>query len=167
VNNQLSFFGKKSPSTQTPGFVLYVDGAARNNPGPSGVGIYLRRNNTVLFEDGFYIGSKTNNQAEYLALILGILAANQYKKSDELLTIYSDSELLIKQMKGLYRVKNPKLQQLHHVAYILSQLSDCSFNHVVRSKNTKADALANRGIETKKEIPVAYKQVLDEYHIQI
>lgn len=165
VNNQLSFIPKKE-MTDTKGYRLYIDGASRNNPGPAGAGIVLKQNEKKLLEKGYFLGNKTNNQAEYLALVLGLIIWKTLHKSDHL-TIFSDSELLIKQINGNYRVKNPELQLLFHVAYLLTKDLDVQFKHIVRTENKDADKLANRGIDTKKNIPEAYRKVLDEYRIKI
>ena len=164
VNNQLSFIPKEE--TPSEGYVLNIDGAARNNPGPAGAGIVLKQNETKLLEKGYFIGNKTNNQAEYLALIIGLITWKTLNKKDPP-TILSDSELLIKQINGNYRVKNPDLQQLFHVAYLLTKGLKVQFKHIVRTENKDADRLANRGIDTKKALPETYRKVLDEYRIKI
>ncbi len=165
MNNQLSFLSKKpEPST---GYCLFTDGAARNNPGPAGAGIFLMNDKKIIFQKGFFLGHKTNNQAEYLALIIGLIVLHQLVPSDKTIIIHSDSELLVKQMNGLYKVKNPELQQLFRAAYMLSKPLNLQFKHILRTSNKEADALANHGIETKNALPEEYRQVLDEYHINI
>ena len=77
---------------------LFVDGASRKNPGKAGAGIYLVKEDKSILKKGFYLGTKTNNQAEYLALILGIFYAKKYMAKNDMLTIFSDSELLVKHM---------------------------------------------------------------------
>jgi len=168
VNKQLSFINKQKEEVSTQkSFCLFIDGAARNNPGPAGAGIILKHNNEIIKKDGFFLGNKTNNQAEYLALILGLIIVKELVQTDELITIYSDSELLIKQMNGLYRVKNLDLQHLFRVAYMLSKDLNIHFKHILRNENKEADKMANRGIETKKAIPASYSKVLDEYRIKL
>src|SRR5262249_18322016 len=98
---------------------LYTDGASRNNPGPSAVGICLMREGKVVAEHGYYVGTKTNNQAEYLALIIGLLHLKLVATEDDQISVFADSQLLIRQMQGLYKVKNLELQQLQQVAYKL------------------------------------------------
>ena len=164
MNNQLSFIPKKE--TINTGYTLHIDGASRNNPGLAGVGINISYNKKPIISEGFFIGIKTNNQAEYLALILGLIIWLSLKKSDPI-TVFSDSELLIKQINGNYRVKNSELQQLFHCVYLLSKDLPITFKHILRSKNSDADNLANLGIDTKNKIPDPYRKVLDEYRIKI
>ncbi len=86
---------------------LFVDGASRNNPGPSGAGIYVVRDGKEMLKKGFYLGKKTNNQAEYLALVLGIFLLKKLVQSDENIIITSDSLLLIKQLISINFAKKP------------------------------------------------------------
>ncbi len=165
TDKQLSFFNNTANTDSHP--TLHFDGAARNNPGPAGAGIIFKKGNTVIGKHYFYLGKKTNNQAEYLALILGLILAKEYFKNQEALTIYSDSELLIQQMTGHYRVKNPTLQQLFNIVYLLSKDIKPTFNHVSRVHNKDADRLANQAIDTHNPIPEQYKRVLHEYHITL
>ena len=95
---------------------IYTDGASRGNPGPSGAGVYVTQDDIPIIKRGIYLGKKTNNQAEYLALALAIFFVKNSAahRSIELPTLhlYADSELMVKQMKGIYRVKNPTLFQI-------------------------------------------------------
>lgn len=163
--NQLSFLPQGSPSSRV--MALYFDGAARNNPGPAGAGIVFKNDSGFRAYYCFYLGEKTNNQAEYLAVILGLLIAKEYKAEYDTLEVYGDSELLIKQMSGHYRVKNPMLQHLSRVVYLLSNGFSLSFTHVSRTYNKDADRLANQAIDTKAPIPDKYKRELDEYRITL
>jgi len=167
VNKQLSFINKQRPKKATVGIYLYTDGAARNNPGPAGAGIVLKRDNETILKDGFFLGNKTNNQAEYLALILGLLIVKEKALPNENIYVHSDSELLVKQISGLYRVKNPKLQHLFRVACMISKNLNIHFKHILRNENQEADTMANHGIETKTSIPASYSKVLNEYRIEI
>jgi ribonuclease HI len=132
---------------------LFVDGAARNNPGPAGAGIYVIKNGEPVLKQGFFLGDKTNNQAEYLALILGICQVKSLMQPDDMLRIFSDSELLIRQMKGLYAVKNKELRILHDRAKKMLVSVHYSVQHVARALNAIADSLANDGIDKKIKIP--------------
>lgn len=126
---------------------IFADGAARGNPGPAGLG--------VVIEDGEgarlrglcrYIGSTTNNQAEYLALIEGLTAVAEWQPDQ--VEVYLDSKLVVEQVQGRYRVKNPGLAPLHgRVMRLLAALPAWSISHVRREKNRGADALANRAID--------------------
>ena len=139
---------------------IFVDGAARGNPGLAGAGIHIL-NSTQEIKEGFFLGEKTNNQAEYLALVLALFFLKQ--KIDDtdkdsnlkniFLTIHSDSELLIRQLSGLYKIKNPILIKLHGLIKLLLKGVSHKFTHVMREKNKIADRLANEGIDKKKKIP--------------
>ncbi len=123
--------------------VAHVDGGSRGNPGEAGAGVYLERNGLPWRGLYLYLGRRTNNYAEYSALI----AALQYalKEGIRKLVVYADSELLVKQMLGSYRVKNPVLQQLYAQANeLVHRLDRFELHHVPRDRNHQADALANR-----------------------
>ena len=101
-----------------------------------------------------YIGITTNNEAEYEALIEGLNAAGEWKP--DRLEVYLDSNLVAEQMKGQYRVKEPRLQTLHRKAKeLLSGFPDVEIKHVERARNKGADALANRAIDEKVKKPKA------------
>ncbi len=142
---------------------LFVDGASRNNPGPSGAGIYLTKNHVKEFAHGFFLGTKTNNQSEYLALLIGLIIAIP-KIAQDHLEIISDSLLLVNQLNGIYRVKNPELQILHHKALTLLSSVTYTVVHVLRAKNVNADEMANLGIDQKIAIPAEIKAKLHEKH---
>lgn len=131
---------------------LYVDGAARNNPGPAGAGIYILKNNEPVAELGVCLGTKTNNQAEYLALLLGLLMVKKLMGQEDALIIKSDSELLVRQLTGVYSVKNKDLVRLAQYAKGLLAKT-YSMVHIPRSENKVADRLANKGIDKKIPIP--------------
>ena len=127
--------------------VAYIDGGARGNPGPAGYGVRIEDDGGALIEEfhGF-LGSATNNVAEYNAL----LAALRYAQANghAIVRIKSDSELLVKQLKGEYRVKNPGLQPLYQQARaIVATLDRVSFEHVRREQNKDADRLANLAMD--------------------
>lgn len=128
---------------------LYTDGGARGNPGPSAGGCVIvdSAGNETTF--GQYLGEITNNQAEYQALILGldrILA--DFDAPIVNLTIHMDSELVIKQLKGEYRVKHPDLKVFYdNVVDILKNFAMVQFVHIPREKNKKADALVNETLD--------------------
>lgn len=125
---------------------LYSDGGARGNPGPAGIGFVLAIETGSAIEAGEYIGETTNNQAEYKALIAGMSRAKKEKVRE--LTCYLDSELVVKQMKGEYRVKEPNLKPLHAEAQgLMTAFEKVSFTHVRREKNRVADRLVNQAID--------------------
>jgi ribonuclease HI len=160
--NQLSFLAPPSSSSTSPKHTkvvwhLYVDGASRHNPGPSGAGIYIKKNHEVAVRKGFFLGKRTNNQAEYLALILGICLLKQHIADGESVRIVSDSLLLVKQMQGVYKVNDATLRELH--AHAKSQLDGIkhSVHHVLREHNIEADELANEGIDKRTVIPATLR----------
>ncbi len=131
---------------------LYVDGASRCNPGPAGAGFYILKDGYPLLNKGFFLGHKTNNQAEYYALLLGldyITNHTDFKNSSDTLTIFADSLLLVRQILGYYRVKSLHLVPLHTLALSLLNKLNYSIVHVVREKNIIADKAANDGIDTR------------------
>lgn len=128
----------------------YIDGASRGNPGESGVGIILKNEEgQVLHAVGGYIGKTTNNVAEYTALIECLQRAQGFACTK--LVVHSDSELLVKQIQGAYRVRNEGLRKYFQRVQRLKQTLPFSFevHHVPREQNRDADMLANSGIDGK------------------
>lgn len=126
--------------------VLYVDGASFGNPGPSGAGIVLRVGDSTVVERSEDMGYGTNNQAEYRALIEGLGEAIQHGIRD--LLVRSDSQLLVRQMTGEYKIRSPGLRGLKAEADALSErFDDLRFEHVRREGNERADELAKEGAE--------------------
>lgn len=142
---------------------LYTDGASRSNPGPSSVGFCLMSGEKVICEQGFFIGNKTNNQAEYMALLVGIFFAKEFMKSKDKLAVFSDSQLLIRQMNGQYKVRDVQLQKLQKIAHELLQGYQYSFCHIYREYNTRADELANRGLDKKIPLPKKFLDMFAAY----
>lgn len=133
--------------------LMWTDGAARGNPGPAGAGVVLR---TVGGEDlariSRYLGETTNNVAEYQALLSGLREA--LRRGVRALEVFADSELLIKQMSGVYRVKSENIKPLFEQAKALvSKFDEVKFVHIRREHNTQADALANEGIDVQRTSP--------------
>ena len=126
---------------------LYTDGAARGNPGPAGLGLVIEDAEGMRLWGGCrYIGTATNNVAEYLALIEGLKKAAEWKP--DRLEVFLDSQLVVEQMGGRYRVKNANLAPLHRQATdLLKGFAEATVNHVERERNKGADALANRAID--------------------
>ncbi|MFH1515769.1 MAG: ribonuclease HI family protein [bacterium] len=128
--------------------IVYSDGASRGNPGPSGAGAYIEdaQGNTIR-EISMFLGNLTNNQAEYQALILVLKEVASMRP--EHVTIRMDSELIVKQIKGEYKIKNEKLIPLASIVkQQLMLLNSWKIEHVRREKNTKADQLANKAIDS-------------------
>ena len=132
--------------------VFQFDGGSRGNPGPAGVGLTLRTaDGKSVYELGEFIGIATNNVAEYTALIRGVQAAADMGTSH--LTIRADSELVVRQVKGIYRVKNPTLKPLHAQAIcLLAKIPVWNMDHVYREDNTRPDALANLAMDRREKI---------------
>jgi ribonuclease HI len=122
------------------------DGAARGNPGPAGIGVVIASGDDVLDRIAEGIGVATNNVAEYRAAIAGLARASELGAPEVVLR--SDSRLLIEQLAGRFRVKNPTLQRLHKEARDLAARFDrVRFVHVPREMNKDADRLANEGVD--------------------
>jgi ribonuclease HI len=127
--------------------VAYIDGGARGNPGPAGYGVRVENEQGELIEEfhGF-LGSATNNIAEYNGLLAALRYAQQH--GHRTIRIKSDSELLVKQMTGEYRVKHPGLQPLYQQAQTLARaLNRVTYEHVRREQNKHADRLANLAMD--------------------
>lgn len=155
----------EQPESHT--WTVYIDGASRNNPGKAGAGIVLKKDGQNVAIEGFYLGVKTNNQAEYLALLLALYFVNKYATSQDVIRIVSDSQLLVRQFLGQYRVKNEGLKPLHHIAQQWAQQRTIEILHVLRADNKEADALANKGIDSKKPLPSSFIEALKEYHVNL
>ena len=126
---------------------LYTDGGSRGNPGPAAYGFVLEADDgTVLASRGETIGIATNNVAEYSGLVAGLEQALQLAVSD--VEVVSDSELLVKQMRGEYRVKNDALRELSvEAARLGRQIGTVEYRHVRRERNTHADGLVNDALD--------------------
>jgi ribonuclease H / adenosylcobalamin/alpha-ribazole phosphatase len=126
---------------------LYTDGGARGNPGPAAYGYVLEaEDGTVLAAHGETIGVATNNVAEYSGLIAGLAKAVELAVPE--VEVRSDSELLVKQMRGEYRVKNAALRSLSLEASRLArQLGKVEYHHVARERNELADRLVNDALD--------------------
>jgi len=134
-------------STSTE-LTINIDGAARGNPGPAAYGYVIARSGLPPIEEAGYLGHSTNNVAEYTALVKALERAATLHAEN--LLIRSDSELLVKQMNGIYRVKNPQLQELHFQASELrSQFAKVSIHHVRREGNARADELCNEVLDAQ------------------
>jgi ribonuclease HI len=124
-----------------------VDGGARGNPGPAAIGVVLRdAGGTVLEEVGETIGEATNNVAEYKALLRGIELAADHGATE--LELIGDSELVVRQVEGRYKVKNAGMKELHtEVKRALSNFDSWSIAHVRRAENADADRLVNQALD--------------------
>lgn len=130
--------------------IFYIDGASRGNPGPSGIGVVMCDSDGKEIE-AFkrYIGEATNNVAEYISLIIAIHEA--IKVNVKNIIVYSDSELVVRQLRGIYRVKDNKLKQLYVLFDNLKDyFNNFSIEYIDRDKNKRADSLASQAIREKK-----------------
>ena len=127
--------------------LISIDGAARGNPGPAGIGVMILEEGGPFERKVWeYIGEATNNVAEYQALLLALREAGRLKAAK--VKIRSDSELLVRQVDGRYRVKHPRLIELHSEARDLMKIiPSFQIEHIGRELNAQADALANRAID--------------------
>lgn len=142
---------------------LCIDGASRNNPGLSGAGVYLTKNGIPVLKKGFFLGIKTNNEAEYLALLLGLYFARQYMKPGETLLVVSDSQLLIRQLEGHYKITKPHLRALYECAQRIIHTRHYAVSHVLREENSIADQLANEGIDSRVPVPEDFLNICSVY----
>jgi ribonuclease HI len=131
---------------------IEFDGGSRGNPGPAGIGVVLRaEDGTAIYTLGRCIGRATNNVAEYRALITGLEKASEMGAKS--IIVRGDSELIIKQMRGEYRVKHPDMRQLYDEAQVLlHQFDRAKIEHNLRHKNELADKLVNLALDRKCDV---------------
>ncbi len=145
-----SLFDDAGSARQNPPsdyLVAHSDGGARGNPGPAGYGVVIEsQSGQKIAELSEYLGHQTNNFAEYQGLIAALEYALQH--GPKALKLISDSELLVRQIKGIYKVKNPTLKDLHGRAKeLIAQLEWFSIGHALREHNQEADRLANAAMD--------------------
>jgi ribonuclease HI len=140
---------KHAPLGKSRSLRIFTDGASRGNPGEAGIGVLIEDSSgNRLKEIRRYLGKATNNQAEYTALLIGLKVSREMGADD--ISVFADSELLVKQMKGEYKVKHPLLLPLYTEAKTLtSGLKKFRITHIPRAQNAHADALANEAIDKK------------------
>jgi len=142
---------KKESNKKAPEEILvFSDGGARGNPGHAGCGAAITdKKGTVLKKVSHYIGKSTNNQAEYMALLFGLAAAEEMGAKK--ITCYTDSQLVVKQVTNQWKVKHATLKEYHQqVQLFIKEHPNTSFHHIPREKNTLADQLANLAMDRKK-----------------
>lgn len=128
--------------------VINTDGGARNNPGPAGAGFVIRENETVLFEGKQYLGSQTNNWAEYEAVALALAQAKALGLAGRQLEVRMDSKLVVEQVMGNWKIKEPTLKpQLAKVKALLADFPSHQFVYVPRAENADADRLVNEAVD--------------------
>ncbi|HEV8254426.1 MAG TPA: ribonuclease HI family protein [Vicinamibacteria bacterium] len=138
-----------SPGAAEEVLHLHIDGASRGNPGEAGFGVHVATAaGTPVAELYGYLGRATNNVAEYQALLHGLRFA--LARGARRLHVFSDSELVVRQMNGSYRVKHPDMVPLHReAASLLARFEEAHVTHVRRAMNREADLLANRALDEK------------------
>ncbi len=132
---------------------IWTDGGSRGNPGPAGAGVVIRdAEGETLFSGGFFIvGEATNNVAEYEGILRGLVAAKDLGGTQ--LDIFCDSDLLVKQVNGQYRVKNAHLKLYHRqVMDLINQFEQVTVKHVYRDDNTAADAMVNMALAARADV---------------
>ncbi len=143
---------REEGSAEGAEFVVYTDGASRGNPGPAGAGFVIYRDGRMVEGEAKYLGKITNNRAEYKALILALERA--FDLGARKVRARTDSELLARQLQGVYRVKNKGLAKLFdRVQELIQGLDSFEIEHVGRELNTRADSLANRAIDEFQDEP--------------
>ncbi len=135
-------------------YTIFADGGARGNPGPAGAGAVIKNEQKeVVLSVSHFLGEATNNVAEYTALVLALRALKNYVGEEAHTTnvfVFMDSELVIKQMKGVYKIKHPNLKILaSEVSSLASLFHSISYAHIRREQNAEADALANRAMDAR------------------
>ena len=131
---------------------LHFDGGSRGNPGPGGIGVVLLYEaGDPLYELGEFLGRCTSNVAEYTALIRGLTAAKNLRASKVI--IKADSELVVRQINGIYKVKSPHIIPLYQRAVtLMREIGDVTITHVYREGNARADELANMAMDAENKI---------------
>src|SRR3954470_23283969 len=144
--------GSQQSNRMQEKLTLEFDGGSRGNPGPAGIGVVVRaEDGTALVTLGRYIGRCTNNVAEYRALITAMEEAR--KLGGTRIVIRGDSELIIKQMRGEYRVKHPDMKVLYDEAQaLIRQFDEAKIEHNLRHKNELADKLANLAMDRRQDV---------------
>jgi ribonuclease HI len=130
-------------------FIIHTDGGARGNPGPAAIGVVIENSTgTVVHAEGKYIGETTNNQAEYQAVVLALEKAAEL--GGEELEFHLDSELVVRQLNGEYKVKNKDLAlQFLKIHNLLPRFKKVKFKHVYREDNKLADELLNKALDER------------------
>ena len=128
--------------------VIYTDGGARNNPGPAGAGVVIMDGNRVIAEIKQHLGEQTNNWAEYEALAIALQEAKHRKLQGKNIEIRMDSKLVVEQVSGNWKIKEPTLKpQVAKVRALLADFPHHRFVHIPREENAEADRLVNEVLD--------------------
>lgn len=133
--------------------IMHTDGGSRNNPGPAAIGVWIK---TLGKKYSEYIGEKTNNEAEYMALIFGLKKLKQLLGKGKIgsaeIECYLDSELVVKQLNHEYKLKEKHIQEFFiEIWNLMLDFKKVEFKHVLREKNTVADALVNEALDAQEK----------------
>lgn len=150
---------KISPNTHAK---LAIDGACRGNPGPAGAGAVITLSDGTIHTYSGYLGVMTNNCAEYHALLLGLftLIYDPLYTNIKSVAITTDSQLLARQLTGVYKVKHPNIIPLANAARTMLKCFSTKITHVLREYNTAADAAANVAVDEKRPLPAQYRATI-------
>lgn len=125
---------------------MHTDGGSRGNPGPAAIGVVIKKNDVVVRELGIFLGEKTNNEAEYAALITGLQTCKEMGITELICKL--DSELVVKQVNGEYKVKEARLRELwNNVKKLEGSFETITFVHVLRQDNKEADGVVNKTLD--------------------
>lgn len=130
-------------------FVAYIDGGSHGNPGPSGIGVVIENPAGEKIHIAKWIGRQDNNVAEYVALLEALQYAVAMKA--KALLVYSDSEVVVRQMSGVYKCRSPRLYSLHWTCRKLARSLDFSIAHIRREHNHEANHLANHAVRSSRK----------------
>lgn len=145
-----NFLEDNHPSNRVNHFMheLYIDGACRGNPGPASIGASLCKDGQEIANRSEVVGIQTNNVAEYKALLFGLQLVLENQINE--VKVFSDSQLMVRQINGQYKVKDAKMKILYDEAKkLIAQFSKFSIEHILREKNTRADELANQALDNQ------------------
>lgn len=136
---------------KTDSIIIQSDGGARGNPGPAASAFVVKVDGKVIYEESFYLGTATNNQAEYRGVIIALSWLSKQKAEFGTVSFLMDSELIVRQINGIYKVKDAGLQKLYkEVLDLLSSIkSQVLFKHVPRKENKEADLLVNKELDSR------------------
>ena len=162
----------QTPPPQRRILTIFIDGASRGNPGASGIGIFCKNaQGKMVIKSGFFTGAQTCNQAEYSALVYTLFYLTKTLTSEQRtnyhLSVTADSLLLINQMRGVWKIKEPTLKKLAEIIKELAPGFTFTFTHVLREYNTNADELANLGVDEKKIPPQEFLDLLAAHGVPL
>ncbi len=141
-----NLFGTPGETPPEAHWIAHIDGGARGNPGPAGYGVVLEDAHGRVAELSQYLGRQTNNFAEYSGLLAALAYAVEH--GCKALKVISDSELMVRQLKGIYRVRDPRLRELYdHAQAMIRKLEWFRIEHARREHNREADRLANQAMD--------------------